>query len=282
MKILAADDEALALEMLKEAILAANPQCEVKTFDDPQKLLDCAKSEKFDVAFLDIRMRGMSGLELTKRLKDVSPYTNIVFVTGYDSYTMDAMNLHASGYILKPVTEEKVRRELSDLRYPPLIKADAILRIKCFGNFEVYTPKGDIVHFDRSKAKELLAYLVYRNGSSCSIKELAATIFEDDPYDRKQQSYIQKIVSSLMQTLRSIHCEKLIHKKYNSIAIDRTLIDCDYYSFMDMDIHAINAYAGEFMNQYSWAEFVVGYLDEIHYNKIEKPESLEKEENKED
>lgn len=61
-------------------------------------------------------MRGVSGIDVAKQLKEIIPDINIIFVTGYDEYTKDAMAIHASGYIEKPVTAGKVRKETEDLR----------------------------------------------------------------------------------------------------------------------------------------------------------------------
>lgn len=77
-----------------------------------------AEENVCDVAFLDIQMRSMTGLELAKQLKERQPNVNIIFVTGFSEYTGEAIQLHASGYIEKPVTEEKIRRELDNLRHP--------------------------------------------------------------------------------------------------------------------------------------------------------------------
>jgi len=266
MKILAVDDEKLALEMLENAITEVCPSDEIFTFRNPKDLLAFAKDNVCDIAFLDIKMRGMTGIELSKKLKDLIPNINIIFVTGYDDYTGDAMQLHASGYIYKPVTAEKIKYELNDLRYPITHQNnDALLRVNCFGNFDVFTTDGTIVQFSRSKAKELLAYLVSINGASCTIKEIYSVLFEDKPYERKNKMYLQKIISSLMSNLREVNAEKVIIKSYNSMAINTKLIDCDYYNFLNYDVDAINSYHGKFMNQYSWAEFMIGYLDKsIH------------------
>lgn len=200
-------------------------------------------------------MRGMTGVELAKRLKDINPKINLIFVTGFDQYTGEAMKIHASGYIMKPVTAEKVAEELAELRHPIEPIEDAILRVQCFGNFDVFTSDGEPVHFERSKAKEVFAYLVHRHGSSCSIKEIAAALFEDEPYDAKQQAYLQKIISSMMKGLKKIGAEKAVFKKYNSLAVNPALLDCDYYRFEELDAGAVNSYMSEYMSQYYWAEF---------------------------
>ncbi len=109
-----------------------------------------------------------------------------------------------------------------------------------------------------------MAYLVDRNGSSCSVKELAAVLFENEPYDKKQQWYIQKILSSLQQTLKELEAEDVIEKSYNNIAIVPEMIDCDYYKFNKKDAEFMNAYKGEYMSQYEWAAYNKKYLNDIH------------------
>ena len=73
---------------------------------------------KMDVAFLDIELCGESGIELAKELCALNPHTNIIFLPGHSEYTGEALDLHCSGYVLKPLTPEKIQREISHLRYP--------------------------------------------------------------------------------------------------------------------------------------------------------------------
>ena len=263
MNILLIDDEPLALEMLMEAVKEVCPNDAVHTFLKTSEAMAFLKENTCDVAFLDIQMRGMSGLELAIKCKQMNPTVNLIFATGYDAYAVEAMAMHASGYIMKPVTADKVRRELENLRHPLNHRPGAKLRLKCFGNFNVTLPDGTPLHFSRAKSKEMLAYLVYRRGAPCTIRELGAALFEDSAYDRKQQVYLQKIASSMMQTLKQYGLASIVHKNYNSIALDCTAVDCDYYRFLELDPAAINAYTGEFLSQYTWAEFMTGYLDRL-------------------
>lgn len=256
MRILCVDDEPLALEMLEQAVQEAKPDAEIKAFRKQKDLLEEARENGCEIAFLDIHMRGMNGVELAKALKELNPKMNIIFVTGFDEYTGDAMRLHASGYIMKPVTKEKIEEELQDLRFPVVPKKDALLKVQCFGNFDVFTPDGKPVHFERSKSKEVFAYLVHRHGSSCTIKEIAAVLFEDEPYDSKQQAYLQKIMSSLMKSLKKVNAVKAVNKSYNSLSVNVDTLDCDYYRFAELDAGAVNAYANEYMSQYYWADFL--------------------------
>lgn len=263
MRIFAADDEPLALEMLTRAINEAEPGVRVDAFSTPSALLRFARANQGDIVFLDIKMGGMTGITLAKALKEITPDINIIFVTGYEEYALDAFELRASGYVSKPVTADKVRAELADLRHPVTAESDALLRVKCFGSFEAFTPDGKKLHFKRSKAKELLAYLVYLSGASCSVKEIAATLFEDSEYDRNKQDYMQKIISTMTRGLKAVRADSVIVRKHNSLSINTELVDCDYYRLVAGDSAALDAYTGEFMSQYGWAEYTIGYLNSL-------------------
>lgn len=192
-------------------------------------MLAFAQENKCDVALLDIQMRSMSGVELAEKLKAMQPQLNIIFVTGYNQYTGDAMRLHASGYIEKPATEAKLRWELDDLRHPVDAAVRPVLTVRCFGSFTVLDRAGAPVHFGRVKARECFAYLVSRCGASCSITEIAGVLFEGSPYDRRRANYMQKIVTDMMNSLRSAGAEAAVEKAYNAIAVRTELLDCDYY-----------------------------------------------------
>lgn len=263
MKILAVDDERLALQLLTDSIHQVLPNAKLFPCSKASEALTCAEANAFDIAFLDVRMRSITGLELARKLKDIYPKINIIFVTGYSEYAGDAMRLHASGYIEKPVTAEKVRQELKFLRNPVIIeRSPALLRINCFGNFEVFLPNGELLHWSRSKSKECFAYLVSRCGATCTVQELAGILFEDEPYDHRQANYMQKIISTMAQTLKMAGAEKTLRKGFNRFSVAPELLDCDYYRFRQGEAAAVNQYQGEFMQQYTWAEFITGYLDQ--------------------
>ena len=261
MTIITADDEPLALDMLTDLVKSVKPEAEVVSFSRPQKIIEWLKDNKADVAFLDIRMRGMTGLEVAEKIKEVHPETNIIFVTGYDEYALPAMSLHASGYVMKPVSEEKIKKELEQLRFPVNDASSTLLTARCFGNFDVFDTKGNLVKFSRSKSKELLAYLVLRAGASCTIRELAGILFEDGEFDSAQQAYMQQIITAMMKGLREVGAEGAVIRSYNSLAVDASKIESDYYHFKRGDKSVLSKYEGEFMAQYSWAEYVSGYLE---------------------
>jgi len=120
----------------------------------------------------------------------------------------------------------------------------------------VFLPDGTPLRFERSRAKEIFAYLIHRCGSRCSTKEIAAALFEDEPYDRTQQSYVQTLISAMLKSLKSVGAEKVINKSYNSLSVNVDLLDCDFYRFKELDPGAVNACECEYMSQYYWTDFL--------------------------
>lgn len=253
MRIIAIDDERLALEALVDAVKKAAPDAAVWGFRDPAEALDFLCVHSCDVAFLDIKMRSVSGLELARRIKKLRGDTNIVFVTGYSEYALDAFRLYASDYLLKPATPEAVEQALRQLRAPVAPETKHRIRLQCFGNFEAFANEKALT-FRRNKTKELLAYLVNRKGASVAMGELAAVLWEEGPDTLSRQSNLRNLISDLRKTLRDVGAEDVLLKKRNTIAIDFNAVDCDYYDFLQHIPYAVNRYQGEYMAQYSWAE----------------------------
>lgn len=195
MKIIAVDDEQVSLGLLCAEIRKVVPQDELVTFRLPQEALEYAKSNSFDVAFFDIEMPGMNGIELAKKIKQLQPRTNFIFVTAYTKYALDAVQLHSSGYLLKPVTYSAIKQELDNLRFPKTYLGNYIF-VRTFGEFELLV-NGSEVHFRRSKSKEMLAYLVNQCDEGVTRKELAVALFHDESYSLYTRDYMNKIIGEL-------------------------------------------------------------------------------------
>jgi len=263
-RLLAVDDEALALDDLVNALKTAKPDSEVRAFRHPSQALDAIREGSFrpDVAFLDIEMRGTSGLDLALALKKLLPTLEIIFITAYPQYALKAYSIHARGYLLKPVVVSAIQEELVHIHSLTLnSQPEKQVRVQCFGNFEVFCHEKRIV-FPRAKCKELLAYLIHCRGASCTIKEIAAVLFEDKPYGRSMKNQIETFKSHLLKTMREAGCEDILAIHHNSFAVAIEKLDCDYYRFLEGDVAAVNSYTGDYMLQYSWAELTSALLDE--------------------
>lgn len=254
MIILALDDEPGALKILCRAIESAQPDAQLYRFTQTEQALSFAEGSPVDVAFLDIRMPGITGLEVAKRMKKMHPALNVIFTTGFSEYAIDAIRLRSSGYLMKPVTKNDVALELAQLRNPvknPDI--DKRIHIHTFGAFEVFVDGMPLI-FHRERAKEVLAYLVDRRGSTVTRKGLAAALFEDREYTRTTQAYLTQLVNHLRKTLSDATVGDLLICEYNAYAVNTGAFTCDAYDYLDGDPGAINLFHGEYMSQYSWAE----------------------------
>lgn len=263
MNFFIADDEKASLDILQRAILAVSPDAQIQKFSNGNDVIACLKTSdsRPDVAFLDIEMPGMNGLSLAAKIKELSPMTNIIFVTAYSSYALDAFQLHTSGYLIKPATPEKIRDELNNLRVPTPDKGSHVLRVQCFGNFEVFA-NGKPLSFAYSKTKELLAYLIDRNGASCNTGELCAVLWEDKPDSIELRNYLRKLLADLSHTLASVQAEEVFIKRRNQFSVATGQLDCDYYEYLRSG-EASRSYVGEYMTQYSWAEKTLSSLQNI-------------------
>ena len=194
MRIIAVDDEKLALDALLGSIRKAAPEAEIDGFKDAAEALNFLKDQPCEVAFLDVEMPEMNGVELAKRMKMIYPNINIIFSTGYDQYRGVAFGLHASGYLTKPILPEDVRWELEDLRRPVQMSVTKRIRVQAFGNFEVFLD-GLPVRFKYQRTKEMLAYLVDRAGAYCTNGELLGILFENEP---GHEAYLKKLRQDLL------------------------------------------------------------------------------------
>ena len=245
---IAVDDEALMLGALVEAIEASPDVAEVNKFSDCDKALEFVKENAVDIAFLDINMRGMGGLALAEAILAARPDCKIVFCTGYEEYAIPAFKLHASGYLMKPVSAEDVQGEINNIK--GIRQKEKPLTVKCFGNFEVYA-KDEVLMFKRLKTKELFAFLVDRKGAGMTAKQICAVLFPEDTDDSKNAAYLRQLVMDLKNTLKMVGAERVLCHDTPCYYVDTALIKCDYISYLET---GKPEFRGEYMTQYSWAE----------------------------
>ena len=255
MNIIAVDDEKLSLEALVSCIKENLPNETVNAFRKTSDAEVYVCRNGCDIAFLDIEMRDVNGIELAKKIQEINSKVNIVFVTGYGDYTGEAFSIFASAYIMKPVTAEKVKKALETLRYGNILE-EGRLKAVTFGNFEVYS-HGEPIKFRYKKTKELLAYLIDRRGAMCTNNEIIAVIWEDDDFGTDRQDYLKKLKQDLVNTLLELGSEDAVIRQRGQIAINPKLIECDLFKYLEGDSTMVNSYKGEYMAQYSWAEYSI-------------------------
>lgn len=248
------DDERPMLNALTNAVKASPDVKEVYDFTSCSEALEWVENNAVDLAFLDISMRGMGGLVLAEKIIKLQPNCKIVFCTGYSEYAVDAFKIHVSGYLMKPITAEAVQKELDYIKGQRV--KGRLITAKCFGHFEVYCNREPLA-FKRPKTKELLAYLIDRNGAGVTTKQICAELWEDGSDDIKNRNYLYQLLLDLKQTLKDVGAESILIKTSSTYAVDAERLDCDYYSYLK---NGKPNFWGEYMAQYSWAETTCGML----------------------
>lgn len=261
MRIIAIDDESIALKGMTETLNKICPDAEITGFSTVEPAILYAKEKRVDIAFCDIEMFDVNGIELAKMLKETNPRINIIFSTGYREYMEEAFELYCSGYILKPATEEKIRSQLDNLRFE--VDDDKYrIKIKTFGDFEVFID-GTPVKFNYSKTKEFLAILVDREGKMCTVGNVISIMWEDEDDISDHTSYMRNLQADLFKVFKNYGLEKVIIKQKGAYGIDTSQVECDLYEFKKGGAAAKTLFSGEYMSQYSWAEEKIPILEEI-------------------
>ena len=258
MKAIAVDDEKLLLgDLLSQ--LKKIPEIESAAgFEYPLEALAYLQENRADVAFLDINMQDMDGISLAKRMKEYVPEISVIFLTGYSEYAIDAFGIHASGYLLKPVTCGDIEEELAHLR-PMKRGVPPRLYVRTFGGFDLIYD-GEPERFERAKAKELFACLIDAHGASLSMENISARLWEGETYDKSKLRQIHTFIGSMMRTLHLVDADDAVIKQHNAIAVNSKKIDSDYFRFLNREPDTVASFVGEYMNNYSWAEFTLGTL----------------------
>ena len=119
--VIMVDDSKVILSDCLSVLEEVMPYATITGFIWPLEAIEYAKMNRVELAVLDIEMGKSSGLDLCRTLREINPTTNVVFLTAYADYSLDAWKTEASGFILKPLTPEGLREQLKKLRYPFLM-----------------------------------------------------------------------------------------------------------------------------------------------------------------
>ena len=116
--IIMVDDSKVLLSDSLSVLEEVMPNATITGFIWPHEAIAYAKANQIALAILDIELGTASGLDLCKTLLEINPRTNVVYLTAYPDYSLDAWDTDACGFMVKPLTPDSVRRQLGKLRYP--------------------------------------------------------------------------------------------------------------------------------------------------------------------
>ncbi len=257
MRIVVVDDEWLALAQFELETKEIDWIEVVGTFQNPKEALEFMKTNPVDVVVSDIEMEDMNGLEFANVLQETNPDVLVIFVTGYEQYALEAFKEHAFGYLLKPFDREEMLVLLEKAK--GFQKTVERLVVKTFGRFDAFGKDGVIV-FRNTKAKELLALCVDRNGGSVTMEEAIDKLWPEREYDSRVKNLYRKAVASVRLSLAESGMEHVFFAGRGNCHVQKDLCDCDYYTYLET---GVGEYSGDYMFPYEWAEETIVVLDKI-------------------
>lgn len=264
MTIFAVEEKKDALQALEKLLREQVGDAELFCFDSSLAALAAARNREVDLAVLSVEMTELGGMDLGQYLIELYPLINLIYLSDSRESGYEAMNQHASGYLLRPISQGKLRREMEDLRHPAVQKNQKRVFAQTFGNFDLFVD-GNPVAFKYSKTKEIVALLVNNRGAQTTNGEIIATLWEDDGDPEKKASYLSNLRQDLQNTFTRLKLNGILLKQRGSLAIAKDKIECDLYDWLEKKLDSKYQYLGDYMNQYSWPETTHAEIDEISY-----------------
>lgn len=245
---------AIVLDDEKESVLLFTshvidiPNLSINVFANKcDEVIQCARSNKVDAAFLDIEMSSINGIDLAEKLIEINPAIKIIFITGYVQ-DIDGIKKRLGknffDFCYKPYDEETIKGII--VRLLASEKRDVFF--KTFPRFDLFV-NDILVDFERSKSKELLALLVDHRGAEVTMDEAITKLWVDKNTDLAKRLY-RDAVSRLRMKLKQYGLEHIITFNRARSFLNIGGIRCDYWDFLDKKD---NSFTGEYMRPYEWA-----------------------------
>jgi two-component SAPR family response regulator len=223
------DDMRPALREL-EFLLGKYPEFSITgMYTDPLTAIEKIVEQKPQVVFLDINMPQLQGIDAASRILDLSPDTEIVFVTAYDRYAVEAFEVHAMDYLLKPVSPDRLKKTAERLiKRKSLVREsnNRKLQIQCLGSFQVAWEGEEPIKWRAEKTRELFAFLLHKQGRNISREEILDKLWpEDEPEKAIRQLYngiyhIRKVLEQYRIDRSLIKIDSSYHLKLGSVFYD--------------------------------------------------------------
>ena len=233
MRIAAVDDETHVLERFERMVSNVTELNLCGLFETGEQLLAYLKEKPLDAVFLDIEMPGVNGLQLSEQIQNLNENIEIIFVTAFNQYAVEAFELQAMDYIMKPLTEERLGKTIKRLLKTTrtAVRSEKPF-IKCFGDFEVFL-NGEALTWKNSKAKEVLAFLVHKNGVPVSWEKIADAVWPDYNSEKAQTNF-HATTYLLRKRLAEAGLSQILESVRGNYRIVKDKVDCDVYQLDEM------------------------------------------------
>jgi two-component system LytT family response regulator len=205
-------------------------------FTDPLTALEQFKEKMPQLVFLDINMSQLNGMETASRIIDLCPETDIIFTTAYDGYAVDAFEINAADYIVKPIIKARFDKSMERIikKAEPAPVENEKLFIRCFGKFSIYWQNKEPIKWRTEKSKELAALLICNEGQEVTRDEIIEQLWAETDLDRA----IHYLHNSIYY-IRKSFSDYGINRSYLKISGNYSVlmgkdVECDFEKYATM------------------------------------------------
>ncbi len=220
------------------------------SFRSPLKALEFARENRVELAFLDMEMPELNGLQLAGKLREILPGIIIIFVSAYEGYMAEAFRTKtADYYIMKPYTADDIEGAVDRARLLSG-RLRKQISVRTFGAFALFVNEVP-VEFPDEQTKELLALLVERHGAAIPQSEACVTLLGSDTEENAIE--LRRILRRLQDTLKAAKLDGVIEQNEQGLFLHTDIMDCDLFQYLDGDLQTMRWFSGAYMEGYSWA-----------------------------
>ncbi len=236
------DDELLALKNMETHLRAINTIEILASFQNPLHALESVETLRPDIVFLDIEMPVYNGLICAEKILDMAPETSIVFITAYNTFAIEAFELNAVDYIVKPIAKERLEKTIqrlnslntpgtnhtpvTDTRPGIIIRSFHSLKIESLDKHNPIEP----IQWKTSKAQEIFSYLLYRHNQPVRKDSLIEYFFPHVNYS-KGSTQLYTTIYQIRKILKPFAKEISLNNCIEGwqLHIDKALIDTEIF-----------------------------------------------------
>lgn len=229
------DDEVPALEELQYHLSKYPEVSVIDMYSNPMEAIAAIQAKKPDLIFLDIDMPFINGMEFALKIQDINIKTEIVFVTAHHEYSLQAFEVHALDYILKPIADERFSKTMArvieqcNIRNDQSKKSGSVY-IKCFGKFDIIkNDKSEVLKWRTAKTRELFLYLLCRHNKTITKSELINVLF-DGFEEKKAQNNLYVTMFYLKKILDIFGTREISINENYTLNVSPGI--CDFIDFM--------------------------------------------------
>lgn len=247
MRVILVDDDKAMILILKR-ILSKIQNIEIaNTFNNSDKVLEFIEENNIDMVFLDITMHGESGVELARKIFNESPSIDIVFITSHREYAVEAFEIQAFDYIVKPIVKERLLRTIKraiEKRLPAYdnnFRMNHNIFVYLFGGIDVNSKTGHIKWIS-AKSMELFTYLILKQGHNISKSLIIEDIFPGMPL-KNAENYLKTAVYQVRKAFEPYEANPIITSNNGFYKLDcnKFYVDCIDFENRIKNINYINS-----------------------------------------